>query len=105
VNDFVLAPVARDDLHEIWDYYATEIHNVDFADRIRDELFLAFDKLVKTPGMGHYRSDLSAEPLRFWKVRDYFVIYRSEKCPLEIVRVLHRKRDVHALLRGELEFE
>jgi hypothetical protein len=47
--------------------------------------------------MGHYRGDLVAEPLRFWRVREYLIIYRSEKRPLEIVRVLHAKRDVRAL--------
>ncbi len=48
--------------------------------------------------MGHFRGDLVANPLRFWRVRDYLIIYRSEKKPLEIVRVLHGKRDVQALL-------
>jgi toxin ParE1/3/4 len=98
VSDFILAPVARADLDEIWDYYASEIQNVDVADRIRDELFAAFDERAQTPGMGHYRSALVAEPLRFWRVRDYLIIYRSEKRPIEIVRVLHGKRDVQALL-------
>ena len=98
MSDFVLAPAARDDLVEIWDYYAITIDNVDVGDRIRDELFAAFGKLAKTPDMGHYRNDLVAEPLRFWRVREYLVIYRGEKQPLEIVRVLHGKRDVKALL-------
>ena len=102
MSSFVLAPVARDDLHEIWDYYAIEIQNFDVADRIRDELFHAFGELVKMPGMGHYRSDLASEPLRFWRVRDYLIIYRSNKAPLEIVRVLHGKRDVQALLKDHL---
>ena len=98
VSDFVLAPAARDDLLEIWDYYALTIDNIDVADRIRDELFAAFVDLAKTPGIGHYRSDLVAEPMRFWRVRDHLIIYRGEKQPLEIVRVLHGKRDVRALL-------
>jgi plasmid stabilization system protein ParE len=51
-------------------------------------------ELAETPGMGHYRKDLVAEPLRFWRVRDYLIIYRSDKKPIEIVRVLHGKRDV-----------
>ena len=96
--DFVLAPAARGDLVEIWDYYAITIDNVDVADRIRDELFAAFGELAKTPGIGHYRTDLVSEPLRFWRVRDYLIIYRCERQPLEIVRVLHGKRDVQALL-------
>ena len=103
MSDFVLSPVARGDLHEIWDYYATVVQNVDVADLIRDELFRAFDALVEMPKMGHFRSDLTSEPLRFWRVRDYFIIYRSERTPLEIVRVLHGKRDVQAMLGDDAE--
>jgi toxin ParE1/3/4 len=98
VSDFLVAPAARADLHEIWSYYANSIQNLAAADRIRDELFAAFDALARMPGMGHYRTDLVAEPLRFWRVRDYLIIYRSEKAPIEIVRVLHGKRDVQAPL-------
>jgi plasmid stabilization system protein ParE len=41
------------------------------------------------PGMGRLRRDLAAEPLRFWHVRSYLIIYRREKRPIEIVAVLH----------------
>jgi plasmid stabilization system protein ParE len=37
-------------------------------------------------------------PMRFWRVREYLIIYRSEKQPIEIVRVLPGKRDLQALL-------
>ena len=83
---------------KFWDYHAIELQNLDAADRIRDEIFGAFEELARMPGMGHFRSDLCAEPLRFWRVRDYLIIYRSEKHPVEIVRVLHGKRDIQALL-------
>jgi len=86
------------DLYETWVYYASEIRDVDVADRILYELFAAFDELAQTPGIGYYRSGLVAELLRFWRVRDYFIIYRSEMRPIEIVRVLHGKGDVQALL-------
>ncbi len=98
MSDFLIAPAARDDLNSIWDYYAVDCQNPDAADRVRDELFGAFDKLARTPGLGHFRSDLAREPLRFWKVRRYLVIYRSERRPLEIVRVLHAARDLEAIL-------
>lgn len=98
MRNFVVAPAGRDDLVEIWEYYALTIGDVDVADRISGELSSACEDLAKTPGMGHYRNDLVAEPLRFWRVREYLIIYRSEKNPIEIVRVLHGKRDVQALL-------
>ena len=101
MSDFLIAPAARSELDEIWDYYAVELQNPDAADRIRDEIFNAFDKLAQMPGMGHSRRDLAAEPLRFWPVRSYLIIYRGEKRPIEIVRVLHGARDVQAILGGE----
>ena len=59
---------------------------------------LPYAGLPSPPGMGHFRSDLAAEPLRFWRVRSYLIIYRSEKRPIEIVRILHAARDVQAIL-------
>jgi len=102
MSAFLIAPAARTELEEIWDYYAVELQNPDVADRIRDEIFNAFRKLADTPGVGHFRSDLSAEPLRFWRVRKYLIIYRSEKQPIEIVRVLHGARDVQAILGSNI---
>ena len=98
MSDFLIAPAARFDLDEIWNYHAIELQNPDAADRIRDEVFNAFYKLAQTPGMGHFRSDLATEPLRFWHVRRYLIIYRSEKRPIEVVRVLHGARDVQTIL-------
>jgi plasmid stabilization system protein ParE len=48
--------------------------------------------------MGHYRADLSEEPLCFWTVRSFLIIYRREKRPIEIARVIHGSRDVAAIL-------
>jgi plasmid stabilization system protein ParE len=98
MSDFLIAPIERFDLDEIWTCHAVELQNPDAADCIRDEIFQAFRKLAKTPGMGHFRSDLAAEPLRFWHVRSHLIIYRGEKHPVEIVRVLHGARDVQAIL-------
>jgi plasmid stabilization system protein ParE len=69
MSDFLIAPVARTELDEIWEYYAIELQNPGAADRIRDEIFAAFHKLAQTPGMGHFRIDLAKEPLRFWHPR------------------------------------
>jgi antitoxin ParD1/3/4/toxin ParE1/3/4 len=55
-------------------------------------------KLAERPGMGHLREDLADEPVRFWPVYSYLVIYRADARPLQIVRVLHASRDVRTLL-------
>lgn len=98
MSDYVLAPVAREDLLTIWNYYASELGDIDLADRIRDEIFAGIAAVARTPGLGHLRKDLAHERLRFWLVRKYLIIYRADKKPLEVVRVLHSGRDVQAIL-------
>lgn len=98
MSGYVVAPEAQADLLEIWYHYANDVGDPDLADRLTGELTSVFRKLAQTPGIGHFRSDLSTEPLRFWPVRGYLVIYRSEARPVEIVRVFHGARDVQALL-------
>jgi len=61
--------------------------------------FEAFDKLGRTPGMGHKREDLTSYPLLFWPVGAYLIIYRAEQRPIEIVAVARGSRDIPALLR------
>ena len=98
MSAYVIAPAAEDDLLVIWHYYAEQVNDPDLADRMIGEIFSGFHTIAKTPGIGHLRRDLSDEPLRFWTVRQYLIIYRSEKSPLEIARILHAARDVQAIL-------
>jgi antitoxin ParD1/3/4/toxin ParE1/3/4 len=98
-NRFVLTAAARADLTEISDY--TRQESPAAARRVRDELREAMRRLAQMPGMGHLREDLADEPLRFWPVYSYLIIYRPETDPLEIVRVLHGARDVRAILGEE----
>jgi plasmid stabilization system protein ParE len=44
------------------------------------------------------RTDLADGAVRFWPVFSYLVVYRSDTNPIQIVRVLHGKRDVRRLL-------
>jgi antitoxin ParD1/3/4/toxin ParE1/3/4 len=97
MNDFILSPQAFRDIDEIWEFIAED--NLDAADRVRDEIFTACEKLAEMPGMGHLREDLADEPLRFWRVYSYLIIYRPDSQPLEIVRVLHGARDISTLLQ------
>jgi plasmid stabilization system protein ParE len=96
MSRFVLTPAARADLTEISDYISRD--NPNAARRVRDELRTAMQKLAEMPEMGHYRRDLADEPLRFWPVYSYLIIYRSEARPVQVVRVLHGARDVRRLL-------
>ena len=96
MTDFVLSPEARQDLFNIWEYIAQD--NIDAADRVAGEIRNAMATLAQNPGVGHYRKDLADEPLRFWRVYTYLIIYRSESKPIEIVRVLSAYRDIRKLL-------
>lgn len=58
-------------------------------------------KLAQMPEVGHLRQDLSEEPLRFWMIYSYLIIYRPETRPLQILRVLHASRDVRRLLEED----
>lgn len=81
-------------------YYATEIGDPDLADRMIREIMAGLRTVATTPGIGHIRSDLADEPVRFWRVHKYLIIYRAEIRPVEIVRVLHGARDIKAILGG-----
>jgi plasmid stabilization system protein ParE len=50
---------------------------------------------------GHSRPDLTARSLRFWTLTrypDYAIVYRPDKTPLEIVAVMHGKRNIQRIL-------
>jgi plasmid stabilization system protein ParE len=55
-------------------------------------------RLAEMPELGHFREDLADEPLRFWPVHSYLIIYRPDRKPLEVVRVLSGYRDIAELL-------
>ena len=96
MTNFILSPQARLDLIEIWTFIAEE--DVEAADGLLERIHEAILKIAEMPGIGHLREDLADEPLRFWPVHRYLIIYRSEIEPLEIVRILSSRRDIRALL-------
>ena len=97
MSDYVLSPEALQDLGDIWEFIAED--NIEAADRVREEIFAAFDGLVNAPRKGHVREDLTDKPVLFWPVRAYLIVYRPETRPLHIVGVLHGARDIPTLLR------
>ena len=98
---FVLTPLARRDLEDIWDYIAHE--SIKAATRVLDRLEASIRSLAKNPGMGHVRVDLADRRHRFLPVGSYLIVYRPETKPLQVIRILHASRDVQALLDIEPE--
>lgn len=98
MSGYVFAPLAKSDLEQILSYYRDELHNCVAAERLRRRFLRTLRLLAKEPEMGHWRSDLADEPLRFWPMDRYLIIYRSQNRPIEILRLLHGARDVKAVL-------
>jgi len=100
VKSYVVAPDAEDDLKQIWRYLLGEA-GLATANRIQGELVDAFEGLADFPGKGHSRHDLTRHDVFFFSVYRYMIVYRRTKI-VEIVAVLHGKRDVRRLLKTRM---
>jgi plasmid stabilization system protein ParE len=100
MSGYVLSVEAEHDLEEIWDWIAQD--SIDAADRWIEELFDAFERLAKTPRIGHTREDLTNLPVLFWPVDAYLVIYRIANRQVEIVAITQGSRDVPAFLNRRM---
>lgn len=98
---YLLAPEAATDLVQIcvtsrnkaaWTW-RTRVESV-ILDRIR---FLG-----ENPGAGHWRRNLTEQPVKFFPVYSYLIVYRPDTKPLQVVSILHGRRDVEQILRGRL---
>jgi toxin ParE1/3/4 len=61
-------------------------------------LALAMQMLASTPFAGHKREDLTDEPVRFWSVFSYLIVYDPQSKPLGVARILHGRQDVERIL-------
>lgn len=100
MSSYILGADTELDLNYIWEYIARD--NIDAADGWIGKLFDAFESLGRTPGMGHTRTDLTSYPVLFWPVGAYYVIYRAERRPVEIVAVTQGSRDIPAFLHRRM---
>jgi antitoxin ParD1/3/4 len=98
---FVLSPVAADDLVNIWQYIR-EQSSVKLADRVESVIREKILFLARNPRTGHRRKELTDLPLRFFPVYLYLIVYRAEMKPLQVVAILHGKRDVESVLKDRL---
>ncbi len=96
-------PLASRDVVEIALYLAEESGSEEIAARFLDAAESSFEQLSVMPEVGATRSDASGTipDLRMWPVsgfRSHLVFYRLTPTGVEIVRVLHAKRDTRAIL-------
>jgi plasmid stabilization system protein ParE len=101
MSAYALTPLAKADIFNIWSYIADD--NVDAADRVEQAIYDACALMAEAPLRGHSRPDLTSRPLRFWTLTrspNYAVVYRPETAPLQVVAVLHGKRNLRRLLKA-----
>jgi antitoxin ParD1/3/4 len=101
MSGYVLTPLAKADIFEIWSYIADDSEEA--ANRVEHAIYEACAFVAESPMRGHSRSDLTSRSLRFWTLTrypNYTIVYRPETSPLQVVAVLHGKRNVRRILKG-----
>jgi antitoxin ParD1/3/4 len=100
MSDYALTPLAKSDIFNIWSYIAEDNQNA--ADRVEQAIYDACAFLTDGPLRGHARPDLTTRPVRFWTLTrypNYTIVYRPETAPLQIIAVLHGKRNIQRILK------
>ena len=95
---YVLAPEAAEDLVAIWRYIKKR-SSLEIADRVESEIRERIVFLSRNPGAGHWRKDLTDLALRFSPIYSYLIAYLPETKPLQIVAILHGRREVAKVLK------
>lgn len=102
MTPFRLTPQAQSDLLAITDYILDN-SGAKRAKSVISVIREALEKVAETPGLGHKREDLTDEDVRFWTVFKYYVVYRPETHPLEVVAIISGWRDVQTELAKRKE--
>jgi plasmid stabilization system protein ParE len=96
---YALTPLAKADIFDIWCYIAGD--NEDAVDRVEQAIYDACALVAQAPMRGHSRPGLTSRSLRFWTLTrypNYIVVYRPDTAPLQVVAVLHGKRNIRRIL-------
>ena len=97
-----LRPQAVQDLSDIATYLAVVSTSDRTAARFLAAAESSFESLVEMPLLGVARefADSGLEGIRMWLVEsfeDYLIFYRPLEVGIEIIRVLHARRDINSL--------
>jgi plasmid stabilization system protein ParE len=93
---YELSPESIQDIAEALTYLDAE--SAAAADKLQADLMAAFEHLTAWPETGHSRSDLTSQPVLFWKSGRYLIVYRVANRTVQIVAVLHASRDLPEIL-------
>jgi toxin ParE1/3/4 len=96
-TQYVLAPEAAFDLVNIWRYIKKH-SSLEMAEHVESVIREKIVFLATNPGAGHWRKNLTNASVRFFPVYSYLIVYRPEIRPLQVVAILHGRRDVEQIL-------
>ncbi len=100
MKTYLLTEDAEQDLDIIKVYLLGE-DGSPLVQHVMDKIEAALAFLGAMPGAGHSREDLTCDPVKFWQVFSYFIIYDPVPRPIHITRIVHARRDLQALLGGD----
>ncbi len=72
------------------------------ADRIESAIRDKIVFLAGSPGAGHWRKNLTDQAVKFFSVYSYLIVYRPDTQPMQVVSILHGRRDVEQILKDRL---
>ena len=98
-------PQATRDLADIAVFLAEESGSDELAFRFLEATEASFERLAAMSGMGTARkySDPALVDVRMWRVAGFpkhLIFYRPIEIGIEVIRVLHAKRDIETLFGG-----
>lgn len=91
---------AVEDLRQLLRYIARDSERASL--RVENAILETCSGLARNPGIGSKRPQITSLPVRFFPVArfpNYQVIYRPESNPLQIIAILHGRRDLPPLLK------
>jgi toxin ParE1/3/4 len=89
-----LADSAKLDLLDIWLYLSN--NEVEFADRVIDQITATYERLADFPEMGRSRDELFPG-YRSFPIGEYLIFYRPIQNGIEVIRVVHGSRNLPEL--------
>jgi plasmid stabilization system protein ParE len=92
MKTYLFTTAAEQDLAEIIERIATDSPRN--AKRVLERFHAAARLLAEMPGMGHSREDVTDKPVKCWAVHSWLIVYRTDRTPLEILRIVHGARDL-----------
>jgi plasmid stabilization system protein ParE len=100
---FVVTPEAKADLKAILLDIADD--SPDTAERLRTEIYAGFQRLARSPGMGHYHEELLDRQYRFWNFYSYVVCYAWQRKPIQIIGIVHGARQLSVFFSSRFNRE